>query len=80
MVMRDPTEWQMRKGKIDVLLEEAGWDPKDRKTKTDPFAEFATPLTFRVISVMGEFAELATVSNSLADLAILGFAIGRGIP
>src|SRR5437016_6309545 len=28
--MRDATEWQTRKGKIDVLLKEAGWDPKDR--------------------------------------------------
>jgi type I restriction enzyme R subunit len=28
--MRDATEWETRKGRIDVLLKEAGWDPKDR--------------------------------------------------
>src|SRR2546427_10546423 len=30
VAMRDATEWETRKGKIDVLLKEAGWDPKDR--------------------------------------------------
>jgi len=28
--MRDATEWQTRKGKIDILLKEAGWDSNDR--------------------------------------------------
>jgi type I restriction enzyme R subunit len=32
--MRDATEWQTRKGRIDVLLKEAGWDPKDRTRVT----------------------------------------------
>src|SRR3989454_2822215 len=30
VALRDATEWETRKGKIDVLLKEAGWDPKDR--------------------------------------------------
>src|SRR2546425_621926 len=30
VAMRDATEWETRKGKIDVLLKEAGWDPEDR--------------------------------------------------
>ncbi len=30
MAMRDATEWQTRKGKIDILLKEAGWDSNDR--------------------------------------------------
>lgn len=30
MATRDATEWETRKGKIDVLLKEAGWEPKDR--------------------------------------------------
>src|SRR5205823_5151451 len=34
VAMRDATEWETRKGRIDILLKEAGWDPNDRTRVT----------------------------------------------